>query len=91
MKFYREHGEEFRSLGAGRYEVPSRSRNGKRHEVNIEHEACSCEDHEIRGFICAHIYAVVIAMSKPAPIPSRERFRFSAEQVRANVEAMTVS
>lgn len=88
LAYYREYHDQFRSLGAGRYEVPSRTRNGQRHEVNIERETCSCEDATTRGRMCAHIFAVTIAISKPAPIPSRERFQFSPAQVAANVERM---
>lgn len=88
LALYRERGEEIRSLGAGRYEVPSRTYQGKRHEVNIERETCSCKDATNRGRMCAHIFAVVIAMSKPAPIPSRERLAFTADEVMANLERM---
>lgn len=73
LTLYQERPHEFRSLGDGRYEVPSRSFKGQRHEVNIEDETCTCKDRTKGGNICAHIYAAVIAASKPIQIKSRDR------------------
>lgn len=97
LEYYREYGHEFRSLGAGRYEAPSRKTKGKRYEINLNYETCTCPDYTRRNPYntppedirpCAHIYGMVIAVSKPAPIPSRERTRFPNEVVWKNIQAL---
>ncbi len=88
LAIYRGRGEEFRSLGGGRYEVPSRSVQGRRHEVSVEHETCSCEDHKIRGLYCAHIFAATVAAAKPHRIKSKERVRFTAAEIERNLSRM---
>ena len=49
--------------GPWTYLVPSMS-GGEPHAVNYKTEICDCRDHEYRGVLCAHVYAVGIHRAK---------------------------
>lgn len=61
-----ERGNEIKLLGARRYEVPSRSKRGRRRYVDLDIGACTCPDNQQRGETCAHLRAARIASEKPA-------------------------
>ncbi len=56
-------GNEIVRTGPWTYLVPSMS-GGEPHAVNYRRETCDCSDHEYRGVLCAHVYAVGIARAK---------------------------
>ena len=49
--------------GPWTYLVPSMS-GGEPHAVDYRRETCDCEDHDYRGVLCAHVYAVGIHRAK---------------------------
>ena len=57
------HGHLIERTGPWTYLVPSMS-GGEAHAVNYKTERCDCRDHEYRGVLCAHVYAVGIFRAK---------------------------
>jgi predicted nucleic acid-binding Zn finger protein len=66
-RIVKEHGALIKSLGGRRFEIPSRSKVGRRRFVDLDVGACTCPDNQQRGERCAHIIAADLASSKPAP------------------------
>ena len=56
-------GNEIVRTGPWTYLVPSMS-GGEPHAVNYRRESCDCRDHEYRGVLCVHVYAVGIHRAK---------------------------
>lgn len=82
-----EQGELIKSLGGHRFEVPSRSKTGRRRYVDLDIGACTCPDNQQRGETCAHLHAAREASRKPAkgrrssgwaPMPPKQRERVLA-------------
>ena len=63
LELYQERGAEIERTGPWTYLVPSMS-GGEAHSVNYKTERCDCRDHEYRGVLCAHVYAVGIFRAK---------------------------
>ncbi len=67
VRLYEEHGNEIEALGGGRYSVPSCS-GEDRYTVATDGEgefvSCECEDHQYRGRVCKHFYALATLKAK---------------------------
>ena len=63
LELVRARGHLIERTGPWTYLVPSMS-GGKAHAVNYRRETCDCPDHDYRGVLCAHVYAVGIFRAK---------------------------
>ena len=63
LQLVQAHGHSIERTGPWTYLVPSMS-GGQPHAVNYRCETCDCRDHEYRGVLCAHVYAVGIHRAK---------------------------
>ena len=63
LELVQARGHEIERTGPWTYLVPSMS-GGEPHAVNYKTEVCDCRDHEYRGVLCAHVYAVGIFRAK---------------------------
>jgi uncharacterized Zn finger protein len=66
LKLYREHGDEIKHIGHGRYEVPGCSGGSYRVDLDIsgDEESCGCPDYQRHKQPCKHVYAATIYRSK---------------------------
>jgi transposase len=44
--------------------VPSQSQQDKKYVVDLEHETCTCPDHQESGFVCKHLFAVKFTLKR---------------------------
>jgi hypothetical protein len=63
LALYRERGPEIVWNIDGTFSVPSRSREGLVHEVDLDAGMCSCEDATQREILCGHVYAAELKHS----------------------------
>ncbi len=63
LALYRERGAEIVRTGPWTYLVPSCTGTGT-WAVNYRTETCDCPDHDYRGVLCVHVYAVGIHRAK---------------------------
>lgn len=57
-----ERRSEIERVGENSFRVPSRSRVGRVHTVDVEKNGCTCEDRQINKRICAHLWAAAAVM-----------------------------
>ncbi len=91
LALYRDHHDEIKHTGHGRYEVPGCS--GGRYEVNLAiaggTESCNCPD---RAPVCKHLIAATIFRAKSRAKARREQHQRTASRAsRGNLAPLAAA
>jgi hypothetical protein len=95
LALFRDHGDEIKHIGHGRYEVPGCSGGSYRVDLAVftdEPETCSCPDYQRHKQTCKHVYAATIHRSKARAKARRvQAERTKARAARASLAPLAAA